>query len=388
MLTVITVVTTIVWGISRADVAPTSPRMNRNSAQTSLQNQITRYQNFVKNMPSSISPDDQATLTTEINTTITHLQSRIDTMKNPSHGFATTTFAHIASTTRINSQLLMNHMSTTTRAEMKLQRIASQHKTASTTHAEMKVKSQARMKTVKDQFSADKLLSMKVNALIQAFRPVRDFTFTPGISPKALSSSTTDVTLSPTSSVSPDLIHSIITANSTSTLQSLIKDIPNQRKLAMQTLMKTKMLARQTDMKAKRLAMQDKMKLNKLATTTPEVATSTASSTEVTTGSTTLTTSTESTSTQTASVIDALPVASSTDTTASSTVASSTPDIASSTEVVASSTPEVASTTPEIIPEVIPDPAPVVEPVVPAPVTPPVVDPAPAVQTPAPESQP
>ncbi|MEI8249389.1 MAG: hypothetical protein WCG07_02755 [Candidatus Taylorbacteria bacterium] len=365
MLTVITVVTAVVYGISRAaDITPPTPKF---SMEQSLTDQITRYQNFLKNMPGSISANDQATLTTEITTAITHLKTRLDNAKNPVSTFSTTTFAtnfaRVASTTRINSQLLMKNMSTSTRAEMRAQRIATQHKTASTTQAEMKVKQQARMQSMKDQLSNDKLLSMKVNALIQAFQPIPDFsgTSSPRIAQQSLSTqstpfSITNFTLSPTTSISSDTIHSIITANSTSTLQSLIKDIPHQRKLSMESMRKTKMLARQTEMNAKMLAMQDKMKQNKLAklaklaSTTPEVATTTVE----------LATTTEivatSTPTQTASVIDALPVSTSTDT-ASSTQDQTATTTSTTTDTTASSTENVASSTPEVAPLVVETPA-------------------------------
>ena len=347
LITVIAVSSGIIWAVSNAQVDKSS------KAQQPMQNRASQLENFLAHMPTELSTQDQTTLTTEITDAITTINSN-----NATSSFVFATSTPHAKMKNATSTLRAQNKNTTSTKLTKEARQQLASSTRASIKASMmskqKTQQQARMKKSKGNTANILLVSAKIQAINQLLHPQQN-----NFVPKFASSSpfaqfALNFSIAP---VSPDTLHQIVIANSTSTIQAVFKGIQSDR-----------MKMRQEKIQE----MMSKMKLAKhakIATTTPEVATSTE---EVAT----------TTPTQTASVIDALPVATSSDTTASSTVASSTPDIASSTEVVASSTPEVASTTESIATTTEPIIAPVVDPVSA------VETPAPVVEAPASESQP
>ena len=350
LITVIAISSGVIWMVSHAQVNNT-PKADK--AQQPMQNRAAVLEAFLAHMPTELSTQDQTTLTTEITDAITTINSN-----NATSSFVFATSTPHAKMKNATSTLRAQNKNTTSTKLTKEARQQLASSTRASIKASMmskqKTQQQARMKKSKGNTANILLVSAKIQAINQLLRPQQN-----NFAPKVASSSPFALNFS-TTPVSSDTLHQIVIANSTSTIQAILKGIQSDRMKARQEKMQEMM----SKMKIARLA--------KLATTTPEVATSTE---EVATTTEEVATSTP---TQTASVIDALPVASSTDITATTT-----DNIATSTEPVASSTLEVASTTESIAtttePIVAPEPAPVVDPA-PASETPTPTDPAPEPQ--------
>ena len=325
MITIVAVSSSIIWAVSNAQV---DNKSKVNKVQQPMQNRASQLESFLAKIPTELDKKDEKILTKEINDVISILKSQ---------NVAPTQKAKktIATSTRLAPK---NATSTKLTKEERQQ-------LASTTRAsrisEQKTQQETRVNKSKDNNSKFLLVSMKIQAINQLLHPTQN-----RFAPKFATTSQLVLDIS-TTPVSQATLHQIVIANSTSTIQAVLKGIQTDR-------MKT----RQEKIKAQK----EKLKLEKLATTTPEVATSTD---EIATTTVEVATSTESVATTTQEIASSTPEQ-----------ATTTPEIISTPDEAATTTPEVI---PEIIPEVVPEPAPVVEPV---------VDPAPVVETPATESQP
>ena len=374
MAVVIVVVSSVVYGVSRA--AEGVPK-NKSNIQKLMQTQVSKLEDFLAHIPSELSLEDQNVLTKEIQEAITAISSKSTT---PSLAVSTSTLKAkkgTATSTRLTKE--------------------ERQQLASSTEAARKERQKNRQTEVKNDSVNFMLLSMKIQSINQLLRPQQN-----KFEGKQAKSIFSKLNIS-TTPVSSDVLHTIVVANSASTIQTIMKDIRESRMAELRSLIKERMKEKQKEMADKRLLKKLEKKA-KTATTTPEVATSTE---PVATTTNEVATTTSDIATSTPSGTSVLDTATSTDTTATSTetVATSTPvidisttpeqnatttqEVATSTPGQATTTPEVVSipdetatttteVTPEIVPEVVPEPEPVVEV--------PVADPAPT--EPASEVQP